>query len=78
MLGFRGHFSAKSRRYSTTMRALRAARTEHQRLRAFALGLLPDPSTVTNTVVVIITWSYNGRGHPPPRFTDPAWQRRSP
>jgi hypothetical protein len=26
MLGYRGHFATKSRRYSTTMRALRAAR----------------------------------------------------
>jgi transposase-like protein len=31
MLGFRGHFSTKSRRYSTTLGALRAARAAHQR-----------------------------------------------
>src|SRR5690606_18355073 len=29
MLGFRGHFSTKSRRYSTTLGALRAARADH-------------------------------------------------
>jgi hypothetical protein len=31
MLGYRGHFATKSRRYSTTMRALRAARREWHR-----------------------------------------------
>ncbi len=29
MLGYRGHFATKSRRYSTTMRALRATRRQH-------------------------------------------------
>lgn len=76
MLGFRGHFSTKSRRYSTTMRALRTARTAHQRERAIALGLLPDPSTTSGTVLVISTWNYNGRGHPPPQLADRASQQR--
>jgi hypothetical protein len=31
MLGYRGHFATKSRRYSTTMRALRTARRNWQR-----------------------------------------------
>jgi hypothetical protein len=31
MLGFRGHFSTKSRHYSTTFGALRAERAQHQR-----------------------------------------------
>jgi len=31
MLGYRGHFATKSRRYSTTMRALRAARRDWKR-----------------------------------------------
>ena len=31
MLGYRGHFATKSRRYSTTMRALRAVRRDWQR-----------------------------------------------
>jgi hypothetical protein len=34
MLGFRGHFSTRSRRYSTTLTVLRAARAEHRRARA--------------------------------------------
>jgi hypothetical protein len=31
MLGYRGHFATKSRRYSTTLRAIRAARADHRR-----------------------------------------------
>jgi hypothetical protein len=31
MLGYRGHFTTKSRRYSTTMRALRTARRDWKR-----------------------------------------------
>ena len=31
MLGYRGHFATKSRRYSTTMRALRATRRNWKR-----------------------------------------------
>ena len=41
MLGFRGHFSTKSRAYSITLGALRADRATHQRERAIAAGLLP-------------------------------------
>jgi len=33
MLGYRGHFATKSRRYSTTMRALRTARRNWKRRR---------------------------------------------
>jgi hypothetical protein len=39
MLGYRGHFATKSRRYSTTMRALRAARRDwHRRQQPNASG----------------------------------------
>lgn len=64
MLGFRGHFSTKSRRYSTTLTALRSARTNHQRERAIAAGRVPDSKAMTGTVLVISQWSYSGRGHP--------------
>lgn len=63
MLGFRGHFSTKSRTYSTTLGALRAARAQHQRAYAIALGLLPEPAD--DTTLVITDWHYAGRGHPP-------------
>ncbi|MFD5396612.1 replication initiator protein RepSA [Streptomyces sp. NPDC127097] len=63
MLGFRGHFSSKSRRYSTTLGELRAARAdfraaqEHQ-----ALGLKPPEP---DTVLVLTDWQYAGHGHTP-------------
>ena len=59
MLGFRGHFSTKSRRYSTTLTALRAARAAYQR--QHAPGLIPEPD---DTTLVIAHWSFAGRGHP--------------
>ena len=31
MLGYRGHFATKSRRYSTTLKALRQARADYRR-----------------------------------------------
>ena len=61
MLGFRGHFSTKSRAYSTTMGALRADRAAHQREYATAAGLLPDLDS--DTTLVINDWHFAGRGH---------------
>jgi hypothetical protein len=65
MLGFRGHFSTKSRRYSTTLGALRTARAEHQRQDAITAGLRPDPASFPDTVLVLASWNFHGRGHPP-------------
>lgn len=62
MLGFRGHFSTKSRTYSTTLGSLRVARATHQRQHAIATGLLPD--LAGDTVLVLGRWSFAGRGHP--------------
>ena len=48
MLGYRGHFATKSRRYSTTMRALRAARRDwHRRQNPLTL-LYADKTVVTD------------------------------
>jgi hypothetical protein len=60
MLGYGGHFSTKSRLYSTTLTALREARTEHraEEQRA-ALGL------GGRTVVTAGQWRYAGRGYSP-------------
>ena len=63
MLGFRGHFSTKSRTYSTTLGALRADRATHQRERAIAAGLLPVAAS--DTILVLAHWSFAGRGDPP-------------
>ncbi|WP_169953726.1 replication initiator [Microbispora sp. H11081] len=60
MLGFRGHFSTKSRRYSTTLGALRAARGEHKRDEQISTGRLP--LFEEDTVLVIAHWQYAGQG----------------
>jgi hypothetical protein len=60
MLGYGGHFSTKSRRYSTTLTALRQARADHRAEQQRAsLGLI-DRSTVT-----VGQWRYAGRGYSP-------------
>ena len=63
LLGFRGHFSTKSRTYSITLGALRAERATHQRERAIAAGLLPTPPS--DTTLVLAHWSFAGHGDPP-------------
>ncbi|WP_329166655.1 replication initiation protein [Streptomyces sp. NBC_01717] len=66
MLGFRGHFSTKTRRYSTTLGALRAARAEWRRLQAvIARGdetpVPADPDS-DETTLVLAHWSFAGTG----------------
>ncbi|WP_084959486.1 replication initiator [Thermoactinospora rubra] len=60
MLGYRGHFSTKSRHYSTTLGALRLARAEHRAARTRAISGLPefdDRETLT-----LSEWRYAGSG----------------
>jgi hypothetical protein len=57
MLGFRGHFSTKSRRYSTTLGALRTARAEWRRAQATA-ATEPEP----HTTYVLAHWAFAGTG----------------
>jgi hypothetical protein len=57
MLGYRGHFATKSRRYSTTMRVLRAARREWNR-RQYPLG----EQQKERTVIRHTSLSWAGRG----------------
>jgi hypothetical protein len=59
MLGFRGHFSTKSRRYSTTLGALRQVRADYRA--AQEQDALGDP----DTVLVLASWEYAGHGHTP-------------
>lgn len=65
-LGFKGHWSTKSRRYSTTFTALRAARREHARRttggRRYALELL-DQSGGGGQVLTRSQWRYVGSGY---------------
>jgi hypothetical protein len=66
MLGFRGHFLTKSRRYSSTFTAIRAERREHH-LRAALRELDPDgddPHEIdVDTVTVINDWWPVRYGH---------------
>ncbi|MBZ6192997.1 replication initiation protein [Streptomyces olivaceus] len=60
MLGYGGHFSTKSRRYSTTLTALRQARADHRAEQQRAsLGL------TGYTTVTVGQWRYAGRGYSP-------------
>lgn len=66
MLGFRGHFSTKTRRYSTTLGALRTAQAEWRRLQAaIAHGdqtpVPADPDS-DDTTLVLAHWTFAGTG----------------
>ena len=57
MLGYRGHFATKSRRYSTTMRALRVARRNWNHRQHSS----PEPHS-DKTVVTLTDLQWTGRG----------------
>jgi excisionase family DNA binding protein len=68
MLGFRSHWSTKSRRYSTTMTALRRARVQFAKRRRARDGVPLDAwgraeDDEDQAAVVIATWSYVGAGY---------------
>ncbi|MFE5137228.1 replication initiator protein RepSA [Streptomyces fagopyri] len=66
MLGFRGHFSTKSRRYSTTLGALRQVRADYRAAQQRAALGLPDPDDHPEaTTLVLSHWTYAGHGHTP-------------
>jgi hypothetical protein len=57
MLGFGGHFGTRSRRYSTTLRALRAVRRTWRRRE-----LVESREHAEETTLVVGSWSYAGVG----------------
>jgi hypothetical protein len=59
MLGFGGHFSTKSRRYSTTLTALRTARVTWRRNHAHRLA---EHLTDNDTTLIVGTLTYAGTG----------------
>jgi hypothetical protein len=73
MLGFGGHFSTKSRRYSTTLGALRRARVAYavrrRRGQTIPLDAWGRPEDA-QAVIVAASWQYVGRGY---RTTGEAW-----
>ncbi|MEV3993367.1 replication initiator protein RepSA [Streptomyces sp. NPDC049837] len=66
MLGFRGHFSTKSRAYSTTLGALRQVRADYRaRQERQARGLPEDLDDAESSTLVLAHWTYAGHGHTP-------------
>ncbi|MFC4513351.1 MULTISPECIES: replication initiator protein RepSA [Streptomyces] len=67
MLGFRGHFSTKSQRYSTTLGALRQARADYRAREEHQARNLPDLDNDDGegTTLVLAHWTYAGQGHTP-------------
>jgi hypothetical protein len=66
MLGFGGHWSTKSRRYSTTMTALRRARVAFAKRRRTRDGVPLDAwdrPEGDQAVIVLATWSYVATGY---------------
>jgi hypothetical protein len=66
MLGFGGHWSTKSRRYSTTMGALRRARVAFAKRRRARDGIPLDAwdrPEDDQAVVVVAAWAYVGTGY---------------
>ncbi|KWX01999.1 Uncharacterized protein LI90_3034 [Carbonactinospora thermoautotrophica] len=62
MLGFRGHFLTKARRYSTTFGALRAARAEHREQQTRERLAMPADE---ESILVVAHWSFAGQGFTP-------------
>jgi hypothetical protein len=66
MLGFRGHWSTKSRRYSTTMTVLRRARVAFAKRRRASGGIPLDAwgyPEDDQAVIVVASWVYAGSGY---------------
>jgi Replication initiator protein, pSAM2 len=64
-LGYGGHWTTRSRRYATTLTALRTARAEHTRRARWPDGIALDawgrPET-DQAVLVLAEWSFQGAG----------------
>jgi hypothetical protein len=66
MLGFRGHWSTKSRRYSTTFTVLRRARVAFARRRRASDGIPLDAwdrPEDDQAVIIVASWIYVGSGY---------------
>ncbi|QHC27281.1 replication initiation protein [Streptomyces sp. GS7] len=66
MLGFRGHFSTKSPRYSTTLGELRQVRADYRaRQDRRERGFSEDLDDAEGSTLVLAHWTYAGQGHTP-------------
>ncbi|MEV6782198.1 replication initiator protein RepSA [Streptomyces sp. NPDC051098] len=61
MLGFRGHFLTKSRRYSSTFGERRQVRADYRAAEQRRTLGLPEPETT----LLLADWRYAGNGHTP-------------
>ncbi|WP_214111072.1 replication initiator [Acrocarpospora catenulata] len=59
MLGFRGHFSTRSRTYSTTLGALRQARIDYRQAQR------GESAAGTGSTLVLAHWKFAGQGYTP-------------
>ncbi|SEG92181.1 hypothetical protein SAMN04489712_13249 [Thermomonospora echinospora] len=59
MLGFRGHFATKSRRYSVNLGTLRQDRADHRTAESRQRNGLPDPGST----LVLAHWRFAGQGY---------------
>ena len=65
MLGFRGHFTTKSRPYSTTLGELRQVRADYRARQERRERGLPDLDDTEGSTLVLAHWTYAGHGHTP-------------
>jgi len=61
-LGYRGHFASKSRRYSTTLGAIRAERRTYRQREAGEYRELADAQD-SDTTLVVGRWEFAGLGY---------------
>ena len=62
-LGFRGHITTKTRRYSTTLQALRARRFRWQTMRNHLPAELDQPAHIKADDDEPVLWEFRGCGH---------------
>jgi hypothetical protein len=62
MIGFRGHFASKSRRYSTTLGAIRGERRTYRQRQA-AEHVRELPMDEQGTTLVVARWEFAGLGY---------------
>ena len=63
MAGFRGHFASKSRRYSTTLGAIRRERSDYRRREAAEHARQLGDLAESDTTLVVARWDFAGVGY---------------
>jgi hypothetical protein len=61
--GFRGHFASKSRRYSTTLGAIRRERSDYRRCQTAEHAREIGDQDDTETTLVVSRWEFTGLGY---------------